>query len=85
MLETGEKFCDGLTAYKISKDKKQGYLMPLEFAYGYAVTCHKFQGSSAKKVLGFEENFPTDAVEHQKYLYTLITRAEEKLVLIKRN
>lgn len=85
MIETGEKFCDWRTAYKISKDKKQGYLIPLEFTYGYAVTCHKFQGSSAKKVLGFEESFPVDSLEHQRYLYTLATRAEEKLVLIKRN
>ena len=54
---------------------------PLEFNYAYAITTWKAQGSEWDKVLGFEESFPYGA-EHQNYLYTLITRAKEKLVLI---
>lgn len=73
-------------------DNKQEYMMakarnlmnpPLEFAYGYCMTVWKAQGSQWNKVLGIEERFPFDPVLHRKYLYTLCTRAAEKLVLIK--
>lgn len=55
---------------------------PLNFAYGYAITTWKAQGSEWGKVLGFEENNPFDKDEHRQYLYTLITRAQDKLVLV---
>ena len=56
---------------------------PLQFDYGYAITCWKAQGSEYNKVLLFEENHPFDKVEHQKYLYTGITRARDKIVIVK--
>jgi exodeoxyribonuclease-5 len=56
---------------------------PYEFAYAYAITCHKAQGSEWDKVLVFEESFPFDKTEHRRWLYTAITRAKEKLVIVK--
>lgn len=53
----------------------------LEFAYGYAITYWKAQGSQWKKVLVIEENFPFDKKEHQRALYTALTRAEEKCII----
>ena len=59
-------------------------LRPLEFDYGYAITCWKSQGSEYDKVLLFEEGFPFSREDHIKYLYTGATRAAEKLVIIKK-
>ena len=52
-----------------------------EFDYGYAITCHKAQGSEFDKVLVYEEHLKGD--DHNKWLYTAITRASDKLVIIK--
>ena len=58
---------------------------PVEFDYGYAITCWKAQGSEYGKVLLFEEDFPRNAEEKIKYLYTGITRAKDKLVIIRKD
>ena len=57
---------------------------PFDFTYGYAITCHKAQGSEWQKLLVFEEKFPFDKEEHRRWLYTAITRASEKLVIVKK-
>ena len=62
--------------------KKLGFA-PLEFNYGYAITCHRAQGSQWNKVLVIEESFPFAREEHARWLYTAITRASDKLVLIR--
>lgn len=80
-LLTGEKTLTPEQEYAILK--KTAYGLPYEFAYGYAITVHKAQGSSWEKVLVFEERFPFSKVEHARHLYTAITRAEEKIVLVK--
>ena len=49
---------------------------------GYAITCHKAQGSEWDKVLVIEENFPFAKVDHARWLYTAATRAAEKLVIV---
>ena len=54
---------------------------PMEFDYGYAITCHKAQGSSWPKVLLFEEFLNRET--HQRWPYTAITRAVEKIVIVK--
>ena len=56
--------------------------MPREFEYGYAITCHKAQGSEWDKVLVIEENFPWNKEEHIRWLYTAATRSSEKLVIV---
>ena len=83
MIMTGEKCCDFKTAWKLGQSKF-GYLMPKEFTYGYAITCHKSQGSQWDKVLIVEEGFPFDKTEHARWLYTAVTRAVEKAVIIKK-
>ena len=52
-------------------------------AYAYGITCHKAQGSEWDKVLVFEERFPFSEEEHMRWLYTAITRAKEKLVIVR--
>ena len=52
----------------------------LSFDYGYAITVHKSQGSEFDKVLLYDELLY--GVDHKKLLYTGITRAGEKLVLV---
>lgn len=82
MLMTGMKCCDWRVAYKLGRLKnKYGEIVPKEFAYGYAITCHKAQGSEWDKVLVLEESFPFDKKEHARWLYTACTRASEKLLL----
>ena len=84
MILTGEKCCDARTAYRLNSNPKYAGLLPLEFTYGYAITCHKSQGSEWNKVLVIEEGFPFSREEHARWLYTAATRAAEKLVLIKK-
>lgn len=70
--------------YRISKNKNYADTIPYEFLYGYAITCHKSQGSEWEKVLVVEETFPFSKEEHQRWLYTAATRASEKLVIIRK-
>lgn len=84
MLLKGEKCCDWRVAYQLGKLKNRiGDIIPREFAYGYAITCHKAQGSEWDKVLVLEEKFPFDKTEHARWLYTAVTRASDKLVLLR--
>lgn len=53
---------------------------PEKFNYGYAITCHKSQGSEYDKVLLVEEVLNYDM--HLRWLYTGVTRAKEKLTLV---
>lgn len=84
MIMTGEKCCDWKTAYTIGRNLNHKNKLPKEFTYGYCVSVHKFQGSSCPKGLIIEERFPFDKLEHQRWLYTAITRCEEKAVIIKK-
>lgn len=80
---TGERCLDYKTVYKLSGNWRTKNLIPLEFTYGYAITTHKSQGSSWPKVLVIEEKFPFEREEHARWLYTAVTRSEEKLVLVR--
>lgn len=83
MIETGEKCIDWRDFYTLNSLKHRiGDIIPREFAYGYAITGHKAQGSEWDKVLVIEESFPYDKEEHARWLYTACTRASKKLVLI---
>lgn len=84
MILTGEKCVDWRLSYQLGKLKNRiGDIVPREFDYGYAITGHKSQGSQWEKVLVLEESFPFDKVEHARWLYTVCTRPEEKLVLVR--
>ncbi len=53
------------------------------FDFGYALTVHKAQGSQAKQVLLFEErNTHMSDDDWRRWLYTGITRAEERLTIV---
>ena len=86
MIMKGTPCIDWRVSYQLGKLKdKYGELRPKEFAFSYAITGHKAQGSEYNKVLVIEENFPFDKIEHARWLYTTCTRASEKLVLIRKD
>ncbi|MEX0345913.1 MAG: ATP-dependent RecD-like DNA helicase [Rhizobiaceae bacterium] len=53
-----------------------------DFDYGYALTVHKAQGSQWDNVVLFDESFAFRDMR-QRWLYTAITRAAEKLTIVK--
>lgn len=58
--------------------------VPLHGNFGYAITTWKAQGSEWSKVLLYPEPYwPRDKIERRKFLYTGITRATDKLVVVK--
>jgi hypothetical protein len=57
-------------------------LRPYQFDYAYAMSVWKSQGSEYGKVLLFEESFPAGDA-HWQYMYTGITRAVDRLVIIR--
>lgn len=84
MIMTGEKCIDWRVAYQLGKLKpKIGDIVPKEFDFAYAITCHKAQGSEWEKVLVIEEGFPFAKEEHARWLYTACTRAASRLVLVR--
>ena len=84
MIITGEKCCDWKLSYTLGRLRpRYGEIVPKEFAYAYAITGHKAQGSEGPNVVVLEESFPFDKTEHARWLYTCCTRASEKLVLVR--
>ena len=82
MLKEGKPFLTSEQAYQIYRRSDLKNLEPVDFNYGYAITGHRAQGSEWDKVLVFEEGFPFNKEEHRRWLYTAVTRAKDKLVLI---
>ena len=84
MILTGEACLDWRDSYALGKLRaKIGDIVPRQCAYGYAITGHKAQGSEWNKVLVVEESFPFNKEEHARWLYTCVTRASDKLVLVR--
>lgn len=85
-LITGTPAFDNKQAFRMNSFARNSDALeaPYYFAYAYAITVWKAQGSEWDKVLLIEEAHPFDTLEHQKYLYTGITRASEKLVVIRK-
>lgn len=81
-LKNGQSDLNSKQIFQINKCKNCPDA-PYEFAYAYAITTHKAQGSEWDRVLVFEERFPFAKEEHRRWLYTACTRAREKLVVIK--
>jgi exodeoxyribonuclease-5 len=52
-----------------------------EFTYGWAITCHKSQGSGWPRVLVFDES-KAFREWSRNWLYTAVTRAEESVTVI---
>lgn len=51
----------------------------LSFDYGYAITCHKAQGSEWNSVLVFDQ--PSRGWDMSRWRYTAFTRAKERLIV----
>jgi len=54
----------------------------IESSWGYAITCHKSQGSQWENVVVFDDGFGRTAEDRSRWLYTAITRAEKGLVIL---
>lgn len=64
--------------------KKDPYYSALQVKFGYSVTCHKSQGGQWP-VIFLDAGYLTEEhmdLEYYRWLYTAITRAEERLYLI---
>ena len=64
----------------IKKYGRKQAVQPKYFDWGYAITTHKSQGSQYQKVLVYEEVL--NRSNHKRWLYTAVTRAEDKLILV---
>ena len=75
---------DEISQYKkLQKVKENEYFNALQVKFSYAITCHKSQGGQWKTVFVEQPYLPNGIdVDYVRWLYTAITRAEEKLYLI---
>ena len=85
LITTGVPGLDWKTSYKMGRNWRFQDKIPDQFTYGYAITCHKSQGSEWDNILVIEEGFPFEKEEHKQWLYTAATRAAKKLVIIKKD
>lgn len=80
-IMTGQPSLSGKEEYTIMKNLEMP--VPLHANFGYAITVWKAQGSEWNKVLLFQEpGWPRQPDDRRKYMYTGITRAVDKLVVI---
>lgn len=90
MMDDGTFFEGEISAYQFNNDTVIRDAPGLDFRrvgdlfdFGYALTVHKAQGSSARKVVVFEErNSHQSDDDWKRWLYTAVTRAERELVII---
>lgn len=54
----------------------------IEAVWGWAITCHKSQGSQWPNVVVLDDGLGRTAQDRSRWLYTAITRAERGLVLL---
>lgn len=82
--EVGKDFAHEKSKYKILLGiKKSKYFNALQVKFSYAVTCHKSQGGQWKTVFIEQPYLPEGQnIEYLRWLYTAITRAQEKVYLI---
>lgn len=51
--------------------------------YGYAISCHRAQGSGWDRVLVVDDGFGFDEDTKRRWLYTAITRAKKEILIVK--
>lgn len=76
LLTTGEPTVNNdnyMMFYKVQR--------PSLFDFGYCVTCHKFEGSQADRVLVFAEPMG-DKDMYMKWAYTAVTRAVKQVIVV---
>ena len=54
----------------------------IETVWGYAITCHKSQGSQWENVIVYDDGLGRTVEDRARWLYTAITRAEWGLVIL---
>jgi len=82
--EVGKDFAHESSKYKqLLAIKKSKYFNALQVKFSYAVTCHKSQGGQWKTVF-IEQPYLPDGqnIDYLRWLYTALTRAQEKVYLI---
>lgn len=79
-----EDFAHEKSKYKqLLSIKKNKYFNALQVKFSYAMTCHKSQGGQWKNIF-IEQPYLPEGIskEYLRWLYTAVTRAQEKLFLI---
>jgi exodeoxyribonuclease V len=74
-----KNFITGYNDEDGSANAEQNHVKKHEFDFGNAITCHASQGSQWEKVFVYSEILRSDL--HPRWLYTAITRAENKLIV----
>jgi exodeoxyribonuclease-5 len=54
----------------------------IETVWGYAITCHKAQGSQWENIVVYDDGLGRTSEDRARWLYTAITRAERGLVIL---
>ena len=54
----------------------------IEATYGWAITCHKAQGSQWENIIVVDDRWGRNQEDRSRWLYTAITRAESGLVIL---
>ena len=82
--EVGKDFAHEKSKYKqLLGVKKSAYFNALQVKFSYAVTCHKSQGGQWKTVFIEQPYLPEGQnIDYLRWLYTAVTRAQEKVYLI---
>ena len=82
--EVKRDFTEEKSSYKkLLAVKKNKYFNALQVKFSYAMTCHKSQGGQWKTVFIEQPYLPNGPdVSYYRWLYTAITRAQDKLCLI---
>jgi exodeoxyribonuclease-5 len=80
--ESKEDFAEKMKEYAKIQLNASDEVVINRFEFAYAISCHKSQGSEWDNVVIFDESkaFRNDA---NKWLYTAITRARKKLIIIR--
>jgi ATP-dependent exoDNAse (exonuclease V) alpha subunit len=79
-----EDFAHEKSKYKqLLSIKNNKYFNALQVKFSYAITCHKSQGGQWKTIF-IEQPYLPEGIskEYLRWLYTAVTRAQEKLYLI---
>lgn len=79
-----EDYADEKSKYKqLLAIKKNKYFNALQVKFSYAITCHKSQGGQWQTIF-IEQPYLPEGIskEYLRWLYTAVTRAQEKLYLI---
>lgn len=75
---------EGADAVELYEMRTAGEFADAKFSLGYSLTCHKAQGCEWEKVfiVMHEDHYKIGSFISREWLYTAITRAREKLVII---